>query len=237
MNTLKKVLITLCLTLTGFLPATHALAANATLSLSPSTLVANKGCTFSLDVIVDTGGIATDGTDAIIFYDTTRFQASQIHNGTIYADYPGNSIDPTNGQITVSGLSSLSSPFSGKGTLATVDFTVLSAAPEGASQITFDFDPQNKSKTTDSNIAETKTVADILNDVTNSTVTVGSGTCGSFATSPTPPQGGDGDVIVTKSPLPTKAPLPKSADFNTTFVVGVAGSILVILGILGLVVL
>lgn len=234
---MKKTLVALFIILIGVLSATPVLAANATLSISPSALTANKGCTFSVDVIVDTGGTATDGTDAIIFYDTTRFQASQITNGTIYADYPGNSIDPTKGQITVSGLSSLSSPFAGKGTLATIDFTALSTAPQGASQITFDFDPQNKSKTTDSNIAETQTVADILSGVTNGVVTVGSGACGSSSLSPTPGSGGPGDSNSNGNVVPTKGPLPKSADINTTIIMGAAGSILLILGILGLAIL
>lgn len=214
-------------------PLSPVFAAGATLSLSPASGTFNKSCSFSLEITLDTGGAQTDGTDAILFYDATRFSATGIRSGTIYSDYPGNSIDPQNGKITVSGLSSVSSAFSGQGTLATIDFTVLETAPEGATQITFDFDPQNKAKTTDSNVVERQTVADILNQVTNGSYTIGAGTCGSQVIPTTAPRGGaDTGYDYSKKVAPGE--LDQSADFNTTMILGIGGSILIILGILGL---
>ncbi|MFH0937270.1 MAG: cohesin domain-containing protein [Candidatus Daviesbacteria bacterium] len=206
-------------------------AAGASLTLSPATGTFNKGCSVSVDILLDTGGTATDGTDVILNYDPTRFSVQKIISGTIYADYPGNSFDAQNGRITVSGLSSVSTAFTGQGTLATIDLMVLDAAPTGATQITFDFDTNDRAKTTDSNVVERTTVVDVLNEVTNGSYTVGTGSC-----STTRQIGGPDDT----TPIPTKVattPLPDAADFQTTFIIAAAGSILIILGILGLVLL
>lgn len=217
---------------------TPAFATGGTLSLSPATGTFNKGCNFTLTINLDTGGAQTDGTDAIVFYDPTRFTAQKINSGTIYSDYPGNNIDPATGRITISGLSSISSAFAGTGTLATVDFKVVEDAPPGTSQIKFDFDPTDKAKTTDSNVVERGTVADILNQVVDGNYTIGTGVCtGATKTS-------TGTEVNTKKPVggveekptvvETKESLPVGADFRTTLIIGTAGSLLVILGILGL---
>lgn len=200
-------------------------AAGSTLSLSPATGTFNKNCNFSLQVLLDTGGNATAGTDVILHYDTTRFTANKINNGTIYPDYPGNSIDANTGTILISGLASATSSYTGSGTLATVDFTVVEAAPVGATQVTFDFDPNDKSKTTDSNVVQVTTMAETLNQVVNGNYVIGTGSCGG---------GGTGGPVATGSatitPLPTRVPtaepLPGRADLSTTLIMISAGSIL-----------
>src|SRR3989344_4893467 len=101
-----------------------AFAQAASLSLSPSSGTFNRSCTVTLDIRLDTAGAQTDGTDAILTYDASRLMATSITSGNIYPDYPGNNIDDTNGKITVSGLASVSSAFSGQGSLAVVNFTV-----------------------------------------------------------------------------------------------------------------
>lgn len=233
---MRKLIVCLILSTFYFLPTT-VFAAGATLSLSPSTGTFNKGCTFSLSVNLDTGNAQTDGTDAIIFYDPTRFRAQAVRSGTIYSDYPGNNIDVATGKITISGLSSVSSAFSGAGTLATIDFIVVADAPVGTSQVKFDFNAADKTKTTDSNVVERGTVADILNQVVDGNYTIGSGTCG--VVNITGSGGVGGDIVVTKTPVggtvPTKEPvLPQSGDFSSTMVIAFVGSALTVLGILGL---
>ena len=78
--------LTLILLITGNLSliALPALAQTASLSLSPASGTFNQGCTFSVEIKVDTGGNQTDGTDAILFYDPTRFTATDI--GTIVTE-------------------------------------------------------------------------------------------------------------------------------------------------------
>lgn len=215
------------------------LATGATLSLSPATGTFNQGCSFSVDVLLDTGGIPTDGTDAILFYDPTRFTATKIRSGTIYSDYPGNTIDAQGGKISINGLSSVSSAFSGTGVLTSVDFTVAAAAPAGISQIKFDFDPNDKAKTTDSNVVERTTVADVLNQVNNGNYTIGTGACGTIGVTPV---SGGGPIIITPVPVETKVPpqeFPKTppGTFEDTMVIVGVGTLLVLLGILGLAIL
>lgn len=213
----------------------------ASLSLSPATGTFNKNCAFTLQINLNTGTAQTDGTDAIILYDQSKFSAQSISSGSIYSDYPGNSVDDNAGKVTVSGLASVNSPYTGTGTLATISFKVKENAQPGVSQVKFDFDPNDKSKTTDSNVVERGTVADILSSVTNGSYTVGTGACSS-QTGVQQGAPGVGTPSATIAPTPT----PRTLDDLTngppgtsgiTFAVAIVGSILAIFGILGLVLL
>lgn len=212
-------------------------AQTATLSLDPSIGTLNRGCSFSLDVNLDTGGSQTDGTDAILLYDPTRFNVTSITKGTIYPDYPGNSTDTQNGKITISGLASVSTPFSGKGTLATLNLTVQSNSPTGSTQIRFEFDPNNKANTRDSNVVERGTLVDVLNSVIDGNYTIGTGACGGGQVAPTPrPAGGPyATPSATLEPKPAKPPvLPPAGSEQFTFALAIFGGVLTLLGILGL---
>lgn len=207
----------------------------ATMSLSPASGTLRKGCPFSVSVNVDTGGIQTDGTDVILLYDTSRFTGQSITNGSIYPDYPGNNIDNSAGKILITGLASVSTPFTGTGILATVNFTVQSSAPDGATQINFDFDPQNKAKTTDSNVVQTTTVVDVLNSVTNGSYVIGTGACDAVSTSP--PRGAPSTPSAS---VPEKIPvktLPEGGTQEFTYTLAIVGGVLTVLGLLGLAVL
>lgn len=220
----------------------------ASLSLSPSTATFNRGCGYNLDINVDTGGAETDGTDAILIYDATRFQVtpSDITAGTIYPEYPGLTVE--SGKISISGFSSASQSFKGSGKLATVKLTIPQTAPTGATQIKFDFDPSDKTKTSDSNVVERGTIADVLNSVTSGNYTIGTGTTctgGSQAApggAPGGSQGAPGVSTPSASPLPTNQPLPTpqggqlpdTGNVQTTWIMAVTGSLLIILGIIGL---
>lgn len=242
-----KKLLSLIFTLFAVLVLpTQALA--ATLSLSPSTGTFNKGCQFTLDILLDTQGAETDGTDAILMYDTSRFTANSITSGSIYQDYPGNNIDEPNRKITVSGLASVSSGFTGSGSLVKINFTVKSDAPAGSTQVTFDFDPNNKAKTTDSNVVQRTTVNDVLSSVVNGNFTIGAGSCASQ----TPTTGGSGTgtggtggsvggtTPAQGATQPVATPsgefkkLPDGGTEQFTFMIAILGSALTILGILGL---
>lgn len=218
----------------------QAFAQAATLSLDPSGGTFNQSCSFSLNINLDTGGAQTDGTDAIILYDTSRLDATSVVSGTIYTDYPGNNIDSSTGKITISGIASASTPFSGEGTLATINFTVQSSAPAGATQVTFDFNPKDKAKTTDSNVVQTTTVVDVLNSVVNGRYTIGTGSCaGGPSPSPTavsPALGQGAASIATPSarPVVPAATLPPAGSEQLTFAIAIIGGALTVLGILGL---
>lgn len=212
----------------------------SSLSLSPSSGTFNKGCPVSLKITVDTEKASTDGTDAILIFDNSRFLGQSIATGSIYPDFPGNNIDNAGGKITISGLASVNDPFAGKGTLATVNFKVADNAPEGAAQINFDFDSNNKKKTTDSNVVERGTIEDTLNSVVNGNYVIGTGAC---AASPTPASSllpRTGGSPATPSAIPTATPfvprqeLPPAGTQELTSAIAIVGGILTILGILGL---
>ncbi len=212
-------------------------AQQATMSLSPSSGTFNPGCQFTTSVNLNTGGAQTDGTDAILVYDTSRLSTNtnSIASGTIYPDYPGNNVDEATGRITVSGLSSITSAFSGSGTLATVTFTVLPQAPVGVATVNFDFDANDKSKTTDSNVVERGTVTDILSTVVNGNYTIGTGTActsggvtqaGSGVSTPSGGLNNGVDSSYNKT-------LPNSGTAELTYTIAIVGTTLVILGFLG----
>lgn len=243
---MKKLLAVIFYTL--ILGVSPSLALAATLSLSPSTGTFNKGCSLTLDINLDTADADTDGTDAILIYDNSKFTANSINTDLtpkIYSDFPGSNIDDTTGKVTVSGLASVTSAFKGKGTLAKINFTVKDTAGTGATMVKFDFDSADTSKTTDSNVVQRGTVADVLKSVVNGNYTIGTGVCGAGAT-PAPtvsprPGGGPGTVStpsaqpppppVKEVPIPT---LPPAGTEQFTFMVTILGSVLAILGILGL---
>lgn len=252
---MKNIIIIIVISFITVILSPTTYAQSATLSLSPSSGTFNKGCPFSLDIKLDTGGAQTDGTDAILTYDSSRFSASSIApNTSTYPDFPGNNIDDTNGKITISGLASVSNGFSGQATLATINFVVKDIAQAGVSQIKFDFDPQDKSKTTDSNVVPRGNIFDILNSVVNGSYTVGAGTCVGSSPSPSPsPAAGavsrgapsTGAVATPSAQQPVGAPtpppslktLPPGGTQEVTATLAIVGSVLTVLGILGLVLL
>lgn len=231
------------------LPSSVLAVAKGTLSLDPSSGTFNKGCSYPIKVVVDTDGAQTDGTDAIIFYDASRFSitSTDITSDTsTYADFPGSNVDEQGGKITISGLASVTTPFKGRGTLATMNFKVKDNAATGATIIKFDFLPEFKNKTTDSNIVQRDTIADVLNSVVDGNYTIGTGVCTVAAGSPTPipkgGKGGPGSATQSGGLLPTATPtqivsptgLPNGGTPELTSTLAILGGILTVLGILGL---
>ncbi len=236
---MKKIIILALITLFS---ATPALA--STLSLSPATGTFNKSCTFALDVLLDTQGALTDGTDAYLNFDSSRFTMNSIDTtGKIYPEYPGSGIDSQNpNRILISGLAAAGSPYSGSGKLATINFTVKDTSQTGLSQVTFDFDTNNKNSTIDSNVVKNGDSSETLTSVNNGSYTIGSGSCTSVTPSPAPRGGNIGGSNIstpsaTEIPLkqiPTKESLPDGGTPEFTAAIAIVGSILTVLGILGL---
>lgn len=251
---MKKIILLLSLIYLLFPSSVFA----ATLSLKPSSGNFAKGCTYNIAVELDTAGSQTAGTDAIILYDPTKMITStdKITNGTIYSDYLGNTVDPQNRKIIISGIASPSQSFSGKGTLATISFSIPNEAQAGAAQVTFDFDQNDRSSTKDSNVAEKETVADVLTGVTNGSYTIveRQGSCtvtGGSAQTP-----GNRGTASGSAQLPAGGPeasgstgtnQPKviddyfggqpSGSLETTVFLSIIGTTLVILGLIGLAIL
>ncbi len=124
-----------------------------------------------VDILVDTGGKATDGTDVILNFDpktlsvvTASVSAKPVSVGTIYTSYPKNSQEPD--KVLLSGISGVGSSFSGQGLLGSVTFKALAA---GLTTVAVDF---RLGSTTDSNMIETGTVTDVLTEVKNLSLTI-----------------------------------------------------------------
>ncbi len=217
----------------------------ATLSFSPAAGSFNRGCNMAINIMLDTQGAQTDGTDVIITYEPTKVSlaTNQITNGSIYPEFPGNSVDSASGKISISGISSVSTPYSGSGIFATLNFKVLDNAPAGITTLKFDFNPNDKTKTTDSNVVERGTIADVLSSVTDGSFTLGTGAgCaagGSGATGQQTTLAGNGGFGSGSATFPTQAPLPKkqlpeAGIFDNTILITTVGVGLTILGIIGL---
>ncbi len=119
---------------------------------------------------VATGGRATNGTDLVLNYDPKILEASTsgaIRPGKIYSDYPILTVDPKTGTIRISGTTSAGSKaFNGIGVFATLNLKAISA---GDTTLKVDF---QKDSTTDSNVVESSTTKDILEEVFNLEVNV-----------------------------------------------------------------
>lgn len=244
----KFFLVLVCLM---FALANPVLASAATLSLSPASGTFNKGCSFSLNIILDSGPDQVEGTDVnFLLYDNSRFTATSVEQGTIFSDYPINSIDSSAGKIYISGVDANNHPFNGTGTFAKVNFTVKATAPAGATQMSFAFNPNDKTNTTDSNVEviQDNTVVDVLSSVTNGSYTVGSGSC--LAQASSSPSSSTGTGTGTGTGSKTKGgvggigdatgaaqTLPLAGSLDMTMTLAITGGILTLLGILGLVLL
>jgi hypothetical protein len=240
-----------------------SLASAAELTLTPATATINKGCTLSVAITLNTQGQDTDGTDVELLYDTTKFSISNgsIVNGTIYPDYPLNAV--TNGRISVAGISSPTQPYNGSGTFATINVTVPTSA-SGVGTIKFEYDPNDKTKTTDTNVFQSGTsdTFDILSRVSDGTYTIGTGTTCTGSTAPagnnpgttsgtgapgskTLPAGNTGTGGVGRQ-LPMGGPassesanlpytqLPAGGIEGPTLILTIIGGALTVLGIIGL---
>lgn len=260
-KTLTKVgigIVTFCAVL-----VTPVSAFAATLSLVPANGTYNRGCTFQVKIDLDTQGAQTDGTDAVLLFDPSKITPSQfaINKGTIYPDY-SNVVDAQNGKVTVSGIAAVSQAYSGQGTLGTVSFQVNNTAAFGPVTIKFDFDQNNKQKTSDSNVVERGTVAELLSEVVDGSYTIGSGsgcngssgvtTGGTTGGTGTTSQSGSGTFIpyvgapgssssgvVTPYTVPAQQPsqLSNSGSFENSLILTGAGLIFMVLGVIGLAIL
>jgi hypothetical protein len=109
----------------------------------------------------------TDGTDLVITYNP---QALEVQNtasgvpvaaGLLYDDYPFNNVDIKMGRITVSGITTRTDGTLASGIFGTVTFRALI---EGEAKVSLLF---NMGDTTDSNVIETGTGKDVLDEVNN----------------------------------------------------------------------
>ena len=144
----------------------------ATLSLSPSggSYLVNQ--TFDVSILLDTQGADTSGVDAIVLFDNSKLNLTDITHGTIYDQYIGENISNAGGRATISGLAnSTASLFTGTGTFATLKFRTIGT---GTANVSFSYTQGNKN---DTNVGVINQPGDSLTSVQNASYTIsGSGT-------------------------------------------------------------
>ncbi|HEY4480380.1 MAG TPA: fibronectin type III domain-containing protein [Candidatus Paceibacterota bacterium] len=182
-SSLTAILIALQTSVSGLPSAQVAqVTPSAVLSLSPSSTSVNVNNTFTVNILLNTGGQSAYGVDV----NKLRFNPAvlqvvdadagtsgvQISPGSLMALTIINNIDNTAGTIQFSQIATPGSTYSGSGTVATVTFRAISA---GSSSATFDF---SLGSGTDSNVAGLG--GDLL-------ASVGSGSYTGVALDTTPP--------------------------------------------------
>lgn len=122
-------------------------------------------------VRVITAGRATDSTDLLLKFDPAILDSttSAIIDGNLYKEYIIKEVDKTQGQVRISAITPPNTEgFVGVGEFATITFL---AKKEGTTKLEIDF---VKGSTTDSNIVETGVAIDILDEVYNLDLSIGS---------------------------------------------------------------
>lgn len=243
MNKFTKILTALIINIVLLLSTPASIWA-ATLSLNPAVGTFNKGCSYSVQILLDTTGSNVGGVDAILTYDPAKMRTAyeKIQNGTIFPEYI-NSVDAATKEINIGGLASPTQSFNGQGILATINFDIPAEAAKGTSTLVFKFDSNNRSKTDDTNVVEVETVTDVLTSVTNGTYTIADST-GNCSTTGGRTGTGSGTGALGKGGLeasgstgyeePIYKTLPTSGLFDQTLILATIGTLLVLFGIGGL---
>lgn len=132
-----------------------------TISLNASKADFAVNETVAVAVLIDSGNKNLAGVDLIVKFDPKVLEATQggLVKGRIFDEYPLVSADQTRGTISISGVNSAGSGFKGTGQFAAINFKVRAA---GKTKLTVDFE---KGSTTDSNLVDTDTSKDILEQV------------------------------------------------------------------------
>jgi len=154
---LKK-LLAASVTSLGLLIFSTAGAHAATFSLSPVSGSTVSG-TFTVTLgLTDLAGKQVSGVDIYLNYEPSKLEAQNINvNGGIFADYPLQTIDSTNGKIAIGAKTSSGAPVVTSGKVATITFRALGTS--GSTTLSFDY---TSGSTIDSNIVEAGTRTDLL---------------------------------------------------------------------------
>jgi hypothetical protein len=172
-------------TRTNLIP--QASISGAALSLNPNPLETSRGCVSELDINLNTGNRKVDGADVILLYDHLKINIVSVQKGDIFPTFPPSTVDNTTGRVQISGLTIPNQPYTGTGRFATLTLKVLDRAAFGATQLRFDFDPNNPFKTNDSNVVENGTIADVLAIAGAGTINIGDDGCSPSASAPISP--------------------------------------------------
>jgi hypothetical protein len=167
----------------AFIRQAQAAQPGASLSFSPASESVMVGESFEVDVVLDTGGLETDGVDFLISYDETKLEAKNAVLGDLYDNKINEDVSQP-GKIVLQAVSDVGSSFVGTGEVATINFKAIAG---GLAQVSFEMMGES---TTDCNVNSEG--EDILASVSN----------GAYTILPMG-VGGDGDATASGTPTPT----------------------------------
>lgn len=139
-------------------PATKSQPTQIELQTDKTSVKVGEKFTVSIYMLSDK---STDGADLIINYDPKLLLAEQVILGTLYNEYPKNTIDVKESKVTVSGISTETGGIKPNGLFGSIVFT---AKAPGSSGISLEFTPGS---TVDTNVIEQGTGEDVLEKVNN----------------------------------------------------------------------
>jgi len=151
----------------------------ASFSFTPSSATVKQGCVEQVDIFLDTQGVASNAADAVVLFDPSQVEivdqndalsGTQIKNGELYAVYPGNIVDNSQGRIMLTAFSIFGS-YTGSGRFGTIFFK----AKDGVTNVTFNFE-YTPGASADSNIVDL-TSSDVLSSVNIANFNVSSEPC------------------------------------------------------------
>jgi len=155
----------------------------STFEFEPAIMEYNQGCSYSVNIIIDTNGVESNSADIIINYDPFKIDildsnliksGLQIQPGTVYDTYFGNQIDTNTGEIRLTGAT-FSGSFNGRGTFASIKFKSKSSITSADFNINIIGTGENISL--DSNIVSAISSNDTLSSVINGKYTFISKSC------------------------------------------------------------
>lgn len=201
-----------------------ASAAQASLQFSPSSGSYNLGASFTVSVLLNTGGARTSATDLDIIFDANKLVLADIAPGNLYGQYVGENINNATGRAIISGLAS--SPeklYTGSGTFATLSFKAIDT---GTAEVKFSFIPGNRN---DSGVYDHDTGDDILTTVNTAAFNIG-GTSTTSTTTTSTTADGSSETTTSTSTQVSADQLPVAASPSSTLIMAVLSIIFIALG-------
>lgn len=157
-------------------PEIFEVSQTPSLSFEPASQTVGLDQTFTLNIVIDTGGQKTDGIEAIVVYDHDKLEfatASAQPSKNLFGPESTKILTPNpapsseTGNVAL-GAASLDAAAACNGTFATITFKTIA---EGTTNVTFSFDPEDIGATDGSNIAYEG--ADLLQSVSGASITIG----------------------------------------------------------------
>ena len=143
-------------------------SSGVTLSLSPDRGTYNIGDKFLVKIELDTAGQTVSEVDVnTIHYDPSvlEVQGGSVEAGSIFSDYPTNTVDPAGGKINI--IAKAPTGYSGSGVFATINFKAIKAS--SSTNLSYDFSSGSNS---DCNVLKLDDGTDILSSVQDAKFTI-----------------------------------------------------------------